>query len=122
MTTHMKRRFTPPTDIIERPDGLLIVSEIAGMQPDDFSITLQNRRLIISGERNRSLESLKSYHQLEIGFGRFKLEVELPWTADIDHITATYRDGFLEIELPRLAEKKITFKGDGKNEVKHNNE
>lgn len=107
MTGKIRRRFVPPTDIIELDDRLLIVAEIAGMQPDDFSITLFNRRLVISGARRPTVDDFKALHRLEIGYGEFRIEVSLPWSADGDQVIATYRDGFLQVELPRLPEVNV---------------
>lgn len=112
MSTYVLRRFAPPTDIIEHHDRLVIVSEIAGMQPEDFQLTLTKRRLVISGRRRSPLEALlagaRQSHQIEIGYGEFRIEVMLPWSADVDHVTATYRDGFLQVELPRHPDRKIS--------------
>lgn len=111
MSAYVKRRFAPPTDIIEHPDRLVIVSEIAGMQPDDFQITLTKHRLVISGRRRSPLDTLLTAQlqprQIEIGYGEFRIEVLLPWSADGDQVTATYRDGFLQVELPRHPDRTI---------------
>jgi HSP20 family protein len=107
MTGQIKRGFVPPTDIVEMHDRLLIVAEIAGMQPDDFSISLFNRRLVISGVRRPPLEDFKALHRLEIGYGDFRIDVMLPYAVEGDQVTASYRDGFLQIELPRRPDVSI---------------
>lgn len=114
MTGRLSRAFSPPTDVIEMQDKLLVIVEIAGMRPDDFSITLHNSRLIITGMRRHLLTSQNintngtpAYHQLEIGYGEFRVDVTLPWAIERDLVSASYRDGFLQVELPRQAERRI---------------
>jgi HSP20 family protein len=101
MTSTLTRRFIPPTDILELPDRLRVVVEIAGIQQDDVNITVINRALVISGTRRRYTVQPVAYHQLEIGYGEFRLHVALPWSIEPDRVTAIYQDGFLLIDLPR---------------------
>lgn len=108
MTWRLSRRFTPPTDIVEMPDHRLrVVVEIAGMQPDHLNITLMSQTLVISGSRNRYVDGSSAYHQLEIGYGEFRIEVSLPWSIEQGEVVANYQDGFLQVDLPRRAETKI---------------
>ena len=103
MMIRSTRPFTPPTDVIELSDKILVLVEIAGMQTDHLNITLNNRRLSISGTREKPQHPNPAYHQVEIGFGDFRVELDLPWTVERDAVSATYEAGFLEVELPRKA-------------------
>ena len=98
------RHFVPPTDVIELEDKILVNVEIAGMRPNDFSISLLNRQLVISGTRERPALPNVAYHQVEIGYGEFRVEVQLPHMVELENVNATYRDGFLQVELPRRSE------------------
>ena len=89
--------------MIELSDMILVLVEIAGMQTDHLNITLNNRRLSISGTREKPQHPNPAYHQVEIGFGDFRVELDLPWTVERDAVSATYEAGFLEVELPRKA-------------------
>lgn len=100
-------QFTPPTDVIEFSDKLLVLIEIAGMKAGDFSVSLTSSQLIVSGTRERPLFPDGGYRQVEIGYGEFRVEVSLPWPVDQDDVTAGYREGFLQIELPRRADRAI---------------
>lgn len=100
-------QFTPPTDVLEFPDRLLVLIEIAGMRAGDFTITLMNNYLVVAGRRERPVSQGAAYHQVEIGYGDFRLEIVLPWPVEQDEVGATYRDGFLQVELPRRPEKAI---------------
>ena len=104
----LHQEFSPPVDVVELPDQIIILVEIAGMQAQDFNISLVNQTLVISGVRHRPpFENQGAYHRVEIGFGEFRLDLPLPWSVQKDVVSATYRDGFLKIDLPRQAEKQI---------------
>lgn len=97
----------PPTDVYELNERLIVVVEIAGMRDSDFNVTLQGQKLSISGVRQRMTPADCAFHQLEISFGEFRTEVSLPWPVARDQVTASYRDGFLRIELPHAPAQKI---------------
>lgn len=100
-------QFTPPTDVIEFSDRLLVLMEIAGMKSSDFTVSLLNNHLIVTGTRERPSFHGAAYHQVEIGYGDFRVEIVLPWPVSQDEVSAAYRDGFLQIELPRRPDKAI---------------
>lgn len=100
----INRPFKPPTDVIELPDRLLVMVEIAGMRAHQIGVSMANRDLIISGVRERPALNSAGYHQMEVGYGEFRVELTLPYAVDRETVTATYRDGFLHVELPRQAD------------------
>lgn len=100
-------QFTPPTDVIEFADKLVVLIEIAGMKAGDFSVSLTNSQLVVTGTRERPSFPEGAYRQVEIGYGDFRVEVTLPWSVDQDDVTAAYREGLLQIELPRRAERAV---------------
>jgi len=97
----------PPTDIYERENRLIVLVEVAGMRDSDFTVTLHRQRLTISGVRQRETTPDCAFHQLEIPFGEFRTEVEVPWPVAREAVTAVYRDGFLRVELPRQPVQKV---------------
>jgi HSP20 family molecular chaperone IbpA len=92
--------WRPPTDVYEDKDGLVVRVEVAGTHTDDFSISLEGRKLVIAGVRVDPAPK-RVYHQMEIRFGEFRAEVYLPWPVDAQDVNARYEDGFLEVRLPR---------------------
>jgi HSP20 family protein len=98
--------WEPPTDVYENENGLIVQVEIAGMQPEDFSIVLQEKLLVIEGTR-RDTEPKQVYHRMEIHRGRFRAHVHLPWAVDADEIEATYETGILRIFLPRPPVRRV---------------
>jgi HSP20 family protein len=100
--------WRPPTDVYKTEDGLVILVEVAGMSGSDFEIVLHNQKLVIGGVRQNLVKPENvAYHQLEIQRGNFRTEVHIPWRVNRELVTATYRDGFLRIELPKVASRPI---------------
>jgi HSP20 family protein len=92
--------WRPPTDMYETEEAIVIRVEIAGMREQDFSVALDDRTLTIRGIRSDPTER-RAFHQMEIPFGEFSTEVELPAPILPEGVEATYRDGFLQITLPK---------------------
>jgi len=102
--------WRPPTDVFETDNAIIIRVEIAGMRETDFTISLIGRNLRIRGIRQDSSEK-RAYHQMEIPFGEFSTEFELPCLVNSNEVEAIYRDGFLHINLPILQPKRINVEG-----------
>jgi HSP20 family protein len=92
--------WRPPTDMYETGESIVVRVEIAGMREQDFSIALEDRTLTIRGVRSDPSERL-AFYQMEIPFGEFSTEVELPAPVMSEGVGATYHDGFLQITLPK---------------------
>ena len=99
--------WVPPTDVYETEDNLVIQAEIAGVQPSDFSVSLHERRLTISGSRADHGPARRAYHQLEVHFGEFRVEIDLPVDVDSTRADAQYADGFLRVVLAKLKPRVI---------------
>ncbi len=104
---HQSNIWQPPTDVFELEDRLVVLVEIAGMHDGEFNVVLQDRRLMISGVRRRAVRERIAYHQMEVRYGEFRTEVSLPWPVDRDSVSATYREGFLRVELPHARNQQI---------------
>jgi HSP20 family protein len=97
--------FRPQIDCYrtERPAAIHVVVELAGVDPDKIQILVDERTLIISGERRRPRAN-RVYQQMEIDYGRFTRQVALFGDIDVEASKATYKRGVLTIVLP-LAKK-----------------
>lgn len=94
--------WEPPIDIYETEQSIVILAEIAGMKREDFHILVEDTMLVIRGYReSRAPGNRVGCAQLEIDYGTFARTIALPRHIDREHITVTYRDGFLEIVVPR---------------------
>ena len=100
LSTGRQKAWRPPTDVYETEDNVIVKAEVAGMSEEDFTISLSNRSLQISGAR-RDPDCKLAYQQLEIPYGHFYTEVFLPYAVAYDEIQATYESGFLTVVLPK---------------------
>lgn len=97
----------PAVDILESKDSYLLRAELPGMKKEDFNLELNDGTLTLSGERR--LEEPKDeveYHRVERLAGKFSRSFYLPQTVKHDGIKATYRDGILEVYVPKAEEAK----------------
>ena len=99
--------WVPPTDVYETEDNLIVQSELAGVRPSDFAVSLHERRLTISGSRADHGPTRRAYHQLEVHFGEFRVEIDLPVAVDSTRADAQYADGFLRVVLAKLKPRVI---------------
>lgn len=98
--------WSPPTDQYETEEAYVVRMEIAGMQEDNFEVSLENNILYISGAR-LDLPERRAYQQMEIQFGKFASAVSLPGPVNIDQTHAEYRNGFLVVTLPKENQNKV---------------
>ena len=101
--------WRPLTDVYENEESIVVRVEIGGMVEEDFSVYLEERRLIIEGSRMDTPER-RAYYQMEIPYGEFSTEVELPVPVAAESVAAVYRDGFLKIVLPKARSHLIQVK------------
>ena len=101
--------WSPPTDVYETEDAIIVRVEVAGMREEDFEIALEDGFLKISGTRP-DVPERRAYHQMEIRFGKFSTAVGLPGPVDVDKSHAEYEDGFLTITLPKAKPNLIQVK------------
>lgn len=92
--------WRPPTDVYETDEAIIVRAEVAGMRDEDFTIEVDGRWLSIHGNRLDN-SSRRAYHQMEIRFGEFSIEMELPVLVDVQQVKAFYDNGFLIITLPK---------------------
>jgi HSP20 family protein len=104
----VSRFWQPAADVHETDAGVVIKMELAGVAAENLNVSLgaDGRTLTVSGvraERQDERHDRTCCHQLEIYFGPFERAFALPQNLDVerDAISATLRDGFLTIALPR---------------------
>ena len=98
--------WSPPTDVYETEENLVVKVEVAGMREEDFEVSAEDQVLVIRGSRPDTSER-RAYHQMEIRFGKFEISFGLPTGIDLDHATAEYKDGLLTIIFPKTHAKHI---------------
>ena len=102
-----KRLWRPPTDVFETDSEVIVLSEVAGMKRDDFSITFSENILTIKGERKERVHQSRTYYRnMEINHGMFERNIYLPEDVDPNKISANYKNGYLEIKIQKRKRKK----------------
>jgi HSP20 family protein len=97
----------PPVDILESKDGYLLRAELPGMKREDFNLEVKDGTLTLSGERKfDEAANGVQYHRVERAAGKFSRSFSLQQTVKSEEIKATYRDGILEIHVPKAEEAK----------------
>jgi HSP20 family protein len=94
--------FRPAVDCFftEDPPQLVVVVELAGVDPDSIEIEVAQRALTISGQRLRPRVAGQVYQQAEIEYGQFERSISLGRHIDAKAATAAYEAGMLRITLP----------------------
>jgi HSP20 family protein len=99
----------PPTDLYETEEAFIVRVEVAGMNKEEFCVSLDDTRLDVSGSRP-DIALIRAYHQIEIPFGNFRSTIILPAVVDGTRVTAEYHDGFLLVTLPKVIPTIIEIK------------
>ena len=93
--------WAPNTDVYSTDEGLVIKAELAGMRSENLQITSEGNKLRISGERPDGCRASKfNFLAMEIYYGPFETELEIPSGYDLSLAKATYQNGFLRIDVP----------------------
>ncbi len=94
--------WEPAINVYEAEQSVIVLIELAGVSQDDVEVLVDGNNFIVRGERQEVRPDPQgTYHRLEICCGPFQREIPLPVTVDADRSEAVYRDGFLEITLPK---------------------
>ena len=97
----------PAVDVLEGKDAYLIRAELPGMEKEDIHIELKDGNLVLSGERKAdALADGVKYRHVERVAAKFWRSFSLPETIKQDGIEATYKDGVLEVRIPKAEEAK----------------
>jgi HSP20 family protein len=95
--------WSPPVDIYETDDALVMKAELPGLSKDDIHIEMKDNTLVIRGERKREDEVKEGgYHRTERVYGAFQRSFLLPTTVDQEKVRASYKDGVLELRLTKV--------------------
>ncbi len=97
--------WSPPVDILERKDELVLKVDLPDVNQNEIDIKVEEGTLIIQGERKFIKEtSDESYIQIERPYGTFQRSFNLTRMIDQQKIKASYKDGVLQIVLPKREE------------------
>lgn len=106
-----KRVWRPQMDIFETRDEIIIQAEIAGVRQENMVIELSDKAVKISGVRKSSQpDPTATYRLAEIQFGRFERVLYLPTVIDMEKVSASYDNGFLELKLGKQPKTNYSSK------------
>jgi HSP20 family protein len=99
--------WAPAVDIYEEADRIVLRAEIPGVGKDDIEVKMENGTLTVRGEKKQEKEvDTDTAHRIERFYGSFSRSFVLPTSVDAENIKATYKDGVLEVVVPKAEEAK----------------
>lgn len=99
--------WLPAVDVLENETEIIVRAELPGMTQDDIELDLQNNVLTVKGEKEKeSKEEKENYHRIERSYGNFSRSFTLPCDVKAEDVKATFKDGVLEVVLPKVEEVK----------------
>ncbi len=94
--------WRPAVDIEENNGNLVVKAELPGISKQDIKVSVKDDVLTILGERKRESEQKdRLFHRVERCYGQFRRMIRLPAQVDADKVKAAYKDGVLQITLPK---------------------
>lgn len=99
--------LTPAIDMYDKKDEIVVKAEVPGLSKEDINLELAEGTLTLSGELKREEEVKEAdYYCCERAYGKFSRTIELPTKVQTDKAEASFKDGILEIHLPKVEEAK----------------
>jgi HSP20 family protein len=97
-----REEWLPDMDILEQEGKLVVRMDLPGMKREDIDVAIEGDMLVVSGQRSEEKETKEEdYYCSERSYGSFRRAIRLPEGATTDAIEATYKDGVLEMQIPR---------------------
>jgi HSP20 family protein len=115
LKTPEMEEIAPSVDMFRDGDDVVVHVELPGLKKEDIEVNLSENTLTITGEKKKEKKiEKKDYYRMESSFGSFARSISLPPDVQTDKARAQFRDGVLEIRLPRTEEarrkaKKVTI-------------
>ena len=98
---------TPKVDVIDRDDEVIVKAELPGVDKKDVDISVTNNTVTIKGSTSHEEKEEKGdYYRCEMSRGAYSRTVMLPSDVDEEKAKATFKDGVLELKLPKEKKSK----------------
>ncbi|OPY67414.1 MAG: Spore protein SP21 [Syntrophorhabdus sp. PtaU1.Bin002] len=99
--------LTPSVDIFEEKGDVVVKAELPGINKEDIDITLTEDTITIAGEKKKEEETTKKdYYRYECSYGSFNRTFTLPTEVQTDKVKTKFKDGVLELRMPKTEEAK----------------
>jgi len=97
----------PAVDVFEEKDEIVVKAELPGMDKENIEVNLTDHHLTIKGEKKKEEEvKEENYYRAERSYGSFLRTLELPKDVHADKVKASFKNGILEVRLPKTEEAK----------------
>jgi len=97
----------PAVNVWADEESVIVTAELPGMSNEDIELNILENTCTLSGERNpEELPENARYHRQERGCGKFTRNMQLPYKVNANKTKATFKNGVLEVTLPRAEEDK----------------
>jgi HSP20 family protein len=98
---------SPSMDIFTEGDNVVVKTELPGMKKEDIDVSLTKDTITISGEKKKEEKiEKKDYYSFERSYGSFKRSFSLPSEVQTEKASAKFKNGVLEIRIPKTEEAK----------------
>lgn len=95
-------KWLPEVDIVEGKDRIIVKVDLPGLKQEEISVEVEGDALTIKGERKQEVEKKEGQvHRIERSYGSFLRSFSLPSNIDAAKVNATYKNGVLDIVLPK---------------------
>jgi len=102
-----EKRWLPAADVFETDTDFVIILDLAHVNIKNIEISITERLLTIKGIREEITKfNKRHYHKMEIDYGPFNRNFDLPDAVDVQNIKSHYSDGFLEVRLKKVQERR----------------
>ena len=102
-----KNGFFPAVDVTEEEKQVTVKVDVPGLKKEDITLSAEGSILTILGERKSEEEKKnKRLHRIERSYGRFERSVDVGTIIDQSQVQAKYRDGVLNITIPKIGDSK----------------
>lgn len=99
--------WAPRADVHENDNAFVVQLDLPGVEKDNVKVKFEDDTLVVSGERKyESNVDEKNFHRVERIYGSFTRSISIPKEVDSEKISASFKNGVLEITLPKTEEVK----------------
>ncbi|MBM4129394.1 MAG: Hsp20/alpha crystallin family protein [Nitrospira sp.] len=99
--------ISPSVDVFEEGDNVVVKAELPGMTKEDIDVKVTDDVVTISGEKKKEEKvEKKDYYRMERSYGSFTRSFRLPAEVQTEKATAKFKDGVLEVRIPKTEEAK----------------
>ncbi len=100
--------WVPALEVKTDENNVYVKADLPGLKKEEINVTVDDNILTIKGERKfESEEKTKQYHVTERSYGSFERTLSLGTSVDAEKITANYKDGVLDITIPKSEKAKV---------------